>query len=251
MLLKISDKINALLPSVLSTTNAANVTERYKHIQTSEIIDQLWAQGFTVVGQRGRMGEHSNHGVLLINREVGFLDNTGSDNFATVSIFNSHNGKSSATLIAGFFRQICSNGMIAGKSTDYLRVRHTQRGVDQLPQVIEQLPLKIAAFRDNIQFLQSTEVNEMQAGEIALELFDRVKHTRKISNPESLLFVRRQNDTGMDAWTLANVLQENLIRGGMLTESGRRLRSVNALNAQNKLTAEVMNTVENYLKRAA
>lgn len=241
--------VSNLLPSVLAETNADNVTSRYKHIQTSDIVDALSAHGFRLVSQQGKRDSmHGKHGLLLVNREIGFLDNTFSENHATVSLFNSHDGKSAVTLVSGFFRQICSNGMISGNANEWLKIRHSQKGFDLIGSTVDELPNRIAAFRDTIVKLQNTQLTPEQKTLLAHYVYEFLKNHRPIANPESLLQLRRSNDARDDAYTFLNVLQENVIKGGMLSaNSNRRLRSVNRLNTQNRLTGLIVNTVETFV----
>lgn len=254
MILKgnLSTNLNTdLLPSVLAETNSPNVSERYKHIQTSDVLDALAGQGFHLVSQQGKKTDiHGKHGLLLVNREIGFLDNTFSENYATVSLFNSHNGKSAVTLVSGFFRQICSNGMIAGNSDQWLKIRHSQKGFDLIGSTVDELPNRIAAFRDTIVKLQHTQLNDEQKLTIAQNVFEVLNNQRPIANAETLLTRRRVEDTRDDAYTFVNVLQENVIKGGMLSaNSNRRLRPVTRLNSQNKLTGLIINTVEQFVDK--
>lgn len=245
--------VTTLLPSVLTETNKDSVSERYKHIQTSDILDALSAQGFNLVSQQGKKTDvHGKHGLLLVNREIGFTDKTGSDNFATVSLFNSHDGKSAVTLVSGFFRQICSNGMIAGNASEWLKIRHSQKGHELIGSTVEQLPFKIAAFRDFINKMQNTELTGEQIAVLTLMIYEQLQHMRKLPSPDSLLSVRRLDDNSTDAYTVMNIIQENAVRGGMLTaNSNRRLRPLTRLNSQNAVTGVIVNTFDEFLKTAA
>lgn len=248
----LNNTVTELLPSVLTQTNADTVSSRYKHIQTSDVVDALTAQGFRVANQQGRRDLHSKHGLLLVNREIGFLDNTFSENHATVSLFNSHDGKSAVTLVSGFYRQVCSNGLISGNANEWLKIRHSQKGFDLIGSTVEQLPNKIAAFRDLIVKLQNTYFTTEQINELAQLVFDNVSQVRPIRDPQSLLAQRRVQDSACDGYTLLNVMQENVVKGGMLSNnSNRRLRSVVRLNSQNTLTGIVVNTVSDYVNSAA
>lgn len=244
----LNSNVTELLPSVLAETNSPNVSERYKHIQTSDVIDALSAQGFRLVSQQGKRDLHSAHGLLLVNREIGFLDNTFSENFATVSLFNSHNGKSAVTLVSGFFRQVCSNGMITGNADQWLKIRHSQKGFDLIGSTVEQLPQRIAAFRDLIVRLQNTSLTPSEMFELAEYVKSNLSGLRPIAHAEHLLQLRRVEDNRLDAWTLANVIQENAVKGGILSaNSNRRLRSVNRLNNQNRLTGVIINSVDEFV----
>jgi len=237
-----------LLPSVVATTNAETVSTRYKHIQTSDVLDELTSQGFNLVTQNGKRTEHAKHGLLLVNKEIGFVDNSGSDNYATVSLFNSHDGKSAVTLVSGFFRQICSNGMISGNANEWLKIRHSQKGFELIGSTVEQLPFKIAAFRDFINLAQKTILTAEQVNELANRVFDNIKNIRPIDSADSLLIYRRHEDIQSDVWTIANLIQENAVKGGMRSaNSNRNLRALNRLNSQNKLTGLIMNHVSDYV----
>lgn len=244
----VNNNVTNLLPSVLATSNADNVSSRYKHIQTSDVIDALSAQGFRLVSQQGKRDLHSEHGLLLVNREIGFLDNTFSENFATVSLFNSHNGKSAVTLVSGFFRVICNNGMITGNANEWLKIRHSEKGFNLIGSTVEQLPHRIAAFRDLIVKLQNTKLTSDEMLELAEYVKSNLDGLRPIARADDLLTLRRMDDGKADAWTLTNVMQENAVRGGIISaNSGRRLRPVNRLNNQNRLTGTIVNCVEHFV----
>lgn len=248
----INAQVTELLPSVLASSNSSNVSSRYKHIQTSDILDALSGQGFKLVKQQGKHNEHAKHGLLLVNPSVGFLDNSGSENYATVSLFNSHDGKSATTLVSGFFRQICSNGLISGNANEWLKIRHSEKGFNLIGSTVEQLPFKIAAFRDLIVKLQNTELSEHDIVRLAQLVHAQIETLRPIASPADLINLRRVEDTRTDAYTLMNVFQENIVRGGSVSaNSNRRLRPVVRLNSQNTLTGIVVNTFSEYLNNAA
>jgi hypothetical protein len=244
----VNNNVTSLLPSVLATTNAESVSSRYRHIQTSDVIDALQGQGFKLVSQQGKRDLHSEHGLLLVNREIGFLDNTFSENFATVSLFNSHNGKSAVTLVSGFFRVVCNNGMITGNADQWLKIRHSEKGHNLIGSTVEQLPHRIAAFRDLIVKLQNTKLTSDEMLELAEYVKSNLDGLRPIARADDLLTLRRIDDGKADAWTLCNVMQENAVRGGIISaNSGRRLRPVNRLNNQNRLTGTIVNCVEHFV----
>lgn len=244
----VNNQVTNLLPSVTATTNAETVSTRYKHIQTSDVLDALTGQGFNLVTQQGKRAEHSKHGLLLVNKSIGFLDDSGSENYATVSLFNSHDGKSAVTLVSGFFRQICSNGLISGNANEWLKIRHSERGFNLIGSTVEQLPIKIAAFRDFIVNAQNTNLTPEQITELANRVFDTIKPIRPVNAADNLIVYRRAEDVRSDMWTIANIIQENAVKGGMQSaNSNRRLRGLNRLNSQNRVTGLIMSTVSDYM----
>jgi hypothetical protein len=94
------------------------------------------------------------------------------------------------------------------------RIRHVG---DWRPQVVTGLQNIIAAYdklTGRIDTFKDTEV-DMEAVKVALhKLMDkRVKNYDSSFLP--IVPVNRKEDRGTDAWTVLNVIQENLIRGGL------------------------------------
>lgn len=244
--------ISELLPAVTATTNSSEVSSRYVHLQTSQAIDALESQGFKLTGQHGRKNaEHGKHGIVLVNREMGFLDKSGSDNFATVALFNSHDGGTALKLIAGYLRQICTNGMVSGHVDDTIRIRHSANGLLQFEKSLALLPERLTVYAQTIEELQNVNLTNEDEKIITQNIFNAIRETRRIRDASDLLHIRRVADNRADAWTFANRVQENIVRGGMLTESGRRLRPVVSTAAATGLTQLVLNTTLDYIKSAA
>ena len=53
---------------------------------------------------------------------------------------------------------------------------------------------------------------------------------------EKLLFSSRPKDAGKDLWTVFNVIQENLIRGGIEVESNGKVRRSSEIKCIHKKT---------------
>ena len=242
MILNLNGNVDQLCPAAIHTGNASDLSDRYVHIQTTDVVDALSAHGFKVVNQKQSKRENTaKHGLILVNREMGFLDSTGSENFATVSLFNSHDGTSATRLIAGFYRLICSNGMVSGQVSDSVRVRHSAKGLATLTDTVGLLPEKLQAYAETILKLQNRILTEDEQLYLAWNVFNLVSGQRSIRQ-ENLLTRRRNEDMASDAYTVANVIQENIIRGGSLSaQSSRRLRAVTNFQSQTVLTQLVLN----------
>lgn len=245
-----ANPVSNLLPAVTNTENDSRVSSRYKHVQTSDVVDALSVHGFQVTGQRQK-SDTGKHGVILVNREFGFIDRTGSENFATITLFNSHDARGAVQLIAGFYRLICSNGMVSGELTDTLRVRHSQNGIDQLSAIVAMAPARLRVYAETILAMQNKELTDKERVTLAQNIFTRIQETRAIGNVPDLLFPRRPEDVTNDLYTTANIIQENIIKGGMQSaNSNRRLRPVTGLQSQTELTQLVMNEATALLRAA-
>ena len=236
-----NDQIARYAPSVLATEAHSSRGERYSFIPTIQVIDGLRREGFqpfevrqTLVRDQSRR-EFTKHLVRL--RHPDAIASEGE--VPEIVLLNSHDGTSSYQLLAGFFRFICSNGLIAGDVCNDVRVRHSGNVVDN---VIE------GSFRvlDNIQQI-SSRIDTYKAIELkpeeqqvfanaALQLRwdDKAPVTA-----DRVLQARRWDDRKADLWTTFNRVQENLVQGGLSgrASTGRRLttRAVGGVNENVKL----------------
>ena len=232
-------------PSVMAGEAHHSRGERYSFIPTIQVIDGLRAEGFepyeirqTKVRNLDKR-EHTKHMVRL--RHVNAINGTAvvGGEVPEIILLNSHDGSSSYQLLAGVFRFVCSNGLIAGDMTESVRVRHTGNVVDN---VIE------GATR----ILHETEevvarIGEYKGINLTLEeslLFaEAARQVRwgdeKPVEARALLTPHRYADRKTDLWTTFNNVQENLLKGGVTGRSatGRRTstRAVGGVSENVKL----------------
>jgi hypothetical protein len=144
------------------------------------------------------------------------------DTLAEVVCLNSHDGSSRYKLMAGLFKLLCLNGMIlpAGPTSE-VSVRHTGNIVDE---VIEGSRLVLDNARDSLEKprvwsqLQLTGPQRTAFAEAArvLRFGDKDGNVGEAPNAGQLLHVRRPEEAGkLDLWSTFNVVQENVIRGGL------------------------------------
>ena len=228
-------------PSVMADSAHHSRAERYSFIPTIQVIDGLRAEGFepyevrqTKVRNLDKV-EHTKHMVRL--RHINAI--TSAEEVPEIILLNSHDGSSSYQLMAGVFRFVCSNGLIAGDITENVRVRHTGNVVDN---VIE------GATR----ILHETEEVVARIGEYkginltldeSLLFAEAARQVRwgddKPVEARALLTPHRYADRKTDLWTTFNNVQENLLKGGVAGRSatGRRTstRAVGGVSENVKL----------------
>lgn len=247
-----NEEIAHYAPSVLATEAHESRGERYGFIPTINVLDSLRKEGFepfevrqTRVRDQGKR-EHTKHLVRLRHPNAIASDRT--QEVPEIILLNSHDGSSSYQLLSGFFRLVCSNGLIAGDICDDVRVRHTGNVIDN---VIE------GSYRvlDNIEFaneridtyknLQLTKSEQLAFANAAIDLrWDRDAVTNQAPvQAHNLLSVHRSADLNNDAWSVLNVVQENLIKGGVrsVSSTGRRsrTRAVGGVNENVKLNRAI------------
>jgi hypothetical protein len=221
-------------PNPILTDHAhQDVSIRYNHVTTAEILDVLRGEGWNVTKQqiqrvrRPDRDGFQKHFVTLRNTnqklEVGDCE-------LQVRLINSHDGMSSLQLVAGLYRLVCSNGMaISQGQFEAIRIRHTdaeifQKAIDGARRIVALAP----AIDQNIKQMQSVELTPDQRIQFAQDAIKVVWPDRSEQwvNPNDVLQSRRSQDEGADVWHVYNRAQENLIRGGLNTEVGRRSRAI-------------------------
>ena len=236
-----NEQLGYYAPSVMAEGAHHSRGERYSFIPTIQVIDGLRAEGFEPYEVRQTKTrkldkrEHTTHMVRM--RHVSQLSTEAE--VPEIILLNSHDGSSSYQLMAGVFRFVCSNGLIAGDIVENVRVRHTGNVVDN---VIE------GATR----ILHNAEEVVARIGEYkAIELTPAEQHAFATAAVQvrwgedkpvkalSLLESHRYADRGADLWTTFNRVQENLIKGGVAgrTATGRRTttRAVGGVSENVKL----------------
>ena len=144
---------------------------------------------------------------------------TSSGLYPEIVLINSHDGLSSYRLMAGVFRLVCSNGLIAGNTYDEIRVRHQG---DILGNVIEGT---YRVIEDSKKMLESAErMSSLTLSNPEKKIFSEAAHSLRFENnsmneaiePVKLLSPRRSSEINKDdLFTVFNVVQENLIKGGV------------------------------------
>src|SRR5690606_41572656 len=171
-----------------------------------------------------------------------------------IVLLNSHDGGSSYQISLGLYRLVCSNGlMVSSGNIGDIRVRHSGREdiVDQVIEgsykIIEDAPKALA----QIEAWRGITLDQREQ-EIMAEAALEVRDTTLDVPVSGLLSERRWSDTSVngrrDLWRTMNVIQENLIRGGVSGRNAngqrRRLRGVNSVDGDTKLNRALWQIAE-------
>lgn len=221
------------LPVAVSTRNPApNLSSRYVHINTQDIVTRMQHEGFTVAAARSahpsrRSDMYAKHMIDFRPVDKSRMTIVG-DSEPRIVFVNSHDGTSRASAHAGLFRLICSNGMvIRDKHFEGVQARHTGDAAADMVQQIIAMAQRTSALRVQIAAWQSKQLSKS-----ARDLYGRlVAELRwgdaQMYDPEQVLRVRRAEDDHGDLWSTFNRAQENVMRGGLIgvSRSGRQSTS--------------------------
>lgn len=265
------DDIRKSAPSVFALEAKADRSEKYRFFPTIDVVNGLLKNDFQpVYAKQSKCRDESNRDFtrhVLRFRHASFNQNAlvKGQEIPEIVLLNSHNGSSSYQIDLGMFRVVCSNGLIVSSASyDSIRVRHSGHAsiIDDVIEgsfkIIEDAPKVMAQIEQFKERILDREEQRIFA-ETALEL----RGTTLDIQPSKLLQPRRSEDgfavdgQHRNLWKTMNVVQENLIRGGVagITAKNkvRRLNGVNSVDGDTKLNRALWQLTEKMaeLKMAA
>ena len=154
------------------------------------------------------------------------------DSYPRIILTNSHDGFNSFKFILGLVRLICSNGLVlCSNEFANLSIRHMNYTFETLRVIVNDIVEKIPYIVNTMNSMKNVTLSEDEKKELATSV---VKIRKEINEDEKfeideqtildILNPVRNEDKGDDLWTVFNVCQEKMIKGGF-----------NALNSKNKM----------------
>jgi hypothetical protein len=231
------EKLRKIAPSVFAKEPYYGMSDRYSFIPTIEIIDNLMGKGWLPVKvMEAKSRKEDKHGFTkhLIRLRKSDAPVLVGDVIPEIVLVNSHDGASAFQMMAGLFRLICANGMVADDAIfQRASIRHSGDVIGEVMYTAKHINKEMPKLQSAVKKLQTIELTRDQQGAFAaaaLELrYDRNNDGELLSpiRPEQLLIPRRRADIGNDLWTTFNVVQEHLLKGGLRGRShGETVRRV-------------------------
>ena len=209
------------VPSVFAREAHDSRSDRYVYVPTIEIVEGLrkegWFPFFAVqsVPRDGSRHGHAKH-MLRLRRD----DGIGKPEAAEVIIVNSHDGTSAYQMFAGVLRFVCTNSMIAGERFEEVRVPHKGGIQDQIIEGVYTVAEDFPRLIDATESMKETRLSQAEQQVLAeASLVARYGKDESPVRPDQIIQPRRREDVGKSLWQTFNVIQENMIRGGL---DGRR-----------------------------
>ena len=259
-------EVEARAPAAYTLGHAETLSARYGEVSTARAIEILDGHGWkpTQAAQkraRSVAGRGYAEHLIAFGMPGGFEGSPSANERPEVILYNSHDGSSSLRLFVGFYRFICSNGIVAGQGFE-ARIRHsvgTVAGFEtMLSETVERIPAMLEAV-NRLRAVSLTPAGIREAGERAARL--RWQALPPGAKPgvyctqetvRGLVSPRRWADDKPDAWTVLNRIQEGVIRGGVLirsvteakpTGADRKAKAVGSVSETVRLNRAVWDTV--------
>lgn len=221
--------IQQVCPAVFAPGPHESRGPRYQYVPTIQPLELLMANGWGVYEasqQRSRAADRDPYTKHMLRlRKLADFDApvVVGEGVPEVILINAHDGTAAYHLRAGFFRFVCSNGMIVGQTLAGFKVTHTvghQTSEAVLTAGERLVTERFPQLMDNITAWQRIMLTTEQQYRLAQRGLDlRYGNTLPPIKVDDLLTVRRPEDAEPTLWNVLNRVQEAAIYGGWQTVS--------------------------------
>lgn len=210
--------LKALVPSAFSGITSNSVSEKYKMVNTSEVIIHLIEMGWiptkaseTVTKLESRIGSQY-HTINFQHPDF----KIGEDNIEVI-ITNSNNAENSFRIIMGIYRLVCSNGLVIGDDViEPIKLTHIGSIREQVIDAINTIKLKTEEIVSIVNAMKTTKITEEQKEKL-IKIAFKFRSKKDITDKQKIemLTVNRPEDDNDSIWETFNVIQENVVNGNM------------------------------------
>lgn len=228
-----------------------NVSERYIQANTMTVVDDLAKLGWYPVqakqcrNKKNSSGIRSFHMIAFQNPDIKITktNDDGSkevDTFPRIILTNSHDGYNAFKFMVGLFRLVCSNGLVVSDNQMVnMSIRHMNYDFEELRKIVNNAIQEIPNIVNMMNTMRTIELNEDQKKDIATEVYKirkGIEETEEVEIDDTIvddiLTPIREEDKNNDLWTIFNVCQEKLIKGGFLSKSrNNKMRKVKSITS--------------------
>lgn len=226
------EEIRRAAPAVFAENQWSELSDSYQFFRTDTLIREMRNAGLEVVEvQQGNSiiperALRTKHMLRFIHRDQ--LNSRGyaqGNEVPEILLINSHDGRSSWQLRGGIFRVVCSNGLIISSGNfGAVNIRHIGHSYEDVISASLKITERMPAIQGKITEMKSVELAPERRREMAHFAAKLLGGKTQLRNPLDLLNPRRYSDGGQSLWTTFNVIQENLIRGGLILSGENRSR---------------------------
>ena len=254
-------RLRERVPSAFAERPHGRVSDKYVFIPTVDIIDGMEKLDYYPVSANESVPrKDENVGTqrhMIRFRHADFLDKQNidvDDLFPEIVWENGHDGRTRASMLGGLYRLICSNGLTVPQSL-FSNISEKHIGIDV--SVLEQAVFNFVEISGDI-LSKANDYRKVEMNTDAKKAFAHSAHKvawpgGNFLNPERLLGVRRIEDRNKnDLFTVFNVVQENVQKGGIeyRTEKRRvKTKSIESVKRENEVNVGLWALMDNYYKK--
>lgn len=233
------------VPAIFTKTPSPKVSNRYSFADSEYYLQKFIDADWTIHSARQvSKSEYAPHQVILRNNDIA----TVGDLLPQLIFTNSHNGIKKMTMDTGIYRLVCSNGLVVPTSiTQSLSIKHIDLGDSTTDTIVNSFYEKIPIIMNNIdrmrnKILTNDEIDNFTYNALQIRFINAVG-----ININDVVKPLRLEDNSDDLWTVFNVVQEKLIRGGIQLPSKRHSRPINNFVNDNDINTKLWKLAEQYI----
>lgn len=233
------------VPAIFTKTPSPKVSDRYSFADSEyylqKFIDADW---FIHSARQVSKSEYAPHQVILRNKDIA----TVGDLLPQLMFTNSHNGIKKMTIDTGIYRLVCSNGLVVPTSiTQSLSIKHLDLGDSTTDDIVNSFYEKVPIIMNSIdrmrnKILTDDEIDNFTYNALQIRFINAVG-----ININDVVKPLRIGDNSDDLWTVFNVVQEKLIKGGIQLPSKRHSRPINNFVNDNDINTKLWQLAEQYI----
>lgn len=250
-----------------------NVSGRYVQANTSTVIDDLAKLGWYPVqakqcrNKKNSSGIRSFHMIAFQNPDIKITrtDDNGEnviDTYPRIILTNSHDGFNSFKFMLGLFRLVCSNGLVVcDNQMVNMSIRHMNYTFEELRMIVKNAIEEVPNIVNTMNEMRNIQLTDEQKQELATEVIKIRKgieenETYEVEQDvvEDILTPVREEDKSNDLWTIFNICQEKLIKGGFFNKTNknklRKVKSITSIKKDMEYNQRLWLTASRYLKVA-
>lgn len=235
--LTVTPELKVEFPAVFSNTYAPTLSNEYQMYPSHQIIEVMDKAGMNLVEIRQQRSlkrdpAFQEHMLRFRPRKAGvIMDAHVGDTVPELIWCNSHNGRRRAQAFAGLYRMICSNGLVvADAELGRVMTKHfgANAAFDMVRELIDAMAERLPVLTETIADWSSIELSPKHQTQLATAVMkgnpkaeiEPVRAFPTWVSPEMILEARREVESpdengARDLWTTFNVIQENVVKGGL------------------------------------
>ena len=244
-----------MAPAAGAEAPMEGASEKYSFVPTLKAVDILRDAGWmpqTVQESGTRVAHRTGFQKHIIRFAMPGLD-MGEER-VDMMLVNSHDRGCSFQLLASIWRKICSNGLMTSSDLANFKHKHIGFNPDEFFLSANKIAEQAADIAEQVDDMKQIELSPHERTILAGTAHEYVWGDNKLPPvaADKLLEERRYDDQGQDLWTTYNVIQENLMKGGLrglgTDKNGKlrrkRTRAVKSIDRDVKLNQALWSMAE-------
>lgn len=244
-------------PAVYAKQPKAEMSDRYVFVPTDKVLDNFAEAGwyptkaFQSKTKKDNVDERK-HVIRLSNPEFQPVMKEAGELTPEILLINSHNGTSGIRMEIGLFRMVCSNGLVV-RDTQFAQItkRHAGTDKEEIFRILYEAGNKFPDIWNKVSDYKSINLTNRQRLDFAVKAIEFNWSENSIINPNDVLHTRRTEDESDDLFATFNIVQENIIKGGMSyinpkTQRPRHTRSIKNADRDIKVNMFLWGCMENF-----